>query len=118
LTYSPHRRWSPPLQHQRSKVRSPSPQREVSQCGCVTVKRSLSPLGRSFVPWSRSPPSRSKRPKPALAERLADPVVAGRMAARAVWDERSRALPTEPQADRESPSLRTTRDVSARSLLD
>ncbi|KAJ7306981.1 hypothetical protein DFH08DRAFT_824475 [Mycena albidolilacea] len=98
--------------------RSLSRRREVSPRGRVPDRRSLSPQGRTFAQQSRSPPSRPERPKPALAERLADPAVAGRMAARAVWDGPPRVPPTGPRADREPPNPRSTVDVPAKSLLD
>ncbi|KAJ7863761.1 hypothetical protein B0H14DRAFT_3443855 [Mycena olivaceomarginata] len=43
---------------------------------------------------------RSHSVQPDLAARLTDPIAAGRMAARAVWDVPSRAPPTAPRAER------------------
>ncbi|KAJ7354715.1 hypothetical protein DFH08DRAFT_804580, partial [Mycena albidolilacea] len=117
-TYSSYRRRSPSPRRLRPEDRSLSRRREVLPRGRVPDRRSLSPRGRTFAQRSRSPPSRPERPKPALAEQLADPAIVGRMAARAVWDGPPRVPPTGPRADREPPNPRSTVDVPAKSLLD
>ncbi|KAJ7323920.1 hypothetical protein DFH08DRAFT_817402 [Mycena albidolilacea] len=79
-------------------------------------------LLNGIVLKGRTYPLRGSNREPALAMRFTDPDVAGRMAARAVWDVPSRAPPTAPRAERFAVRPRTDQEPAAsevrtRSLL-